>query len=203
MPSMFLCILSPLCFCIVIVNLQHQGDVQHGHHHVSVNGRKQPNCSRDLQVESAFGNFHLDSSWKYFQAGRSRTHKQYWSRWKQVSAKKTFCFDLFRNRGDFILTMGRATKGDQRLADIFAKHMVWQAQKYREEYFQKYLTKYLKKHLQPFHQTILNLSSSDRVPCPSSNYQGSPREATFTHSSSGSFLLLKLSPSIILVCDNR
>ena len=86
MPSMFLCILSPLCFCIVIVNLQPQGDVQHGHHHVSVNGRKQPNCSRDLQVESAFGSFH--SSWKYFQAGRSRTHKQYWSRWKQVSAKK-------------------------------------------------------------------------------------------------------------------
>ena len=113
--------------------------------------------------------------------------------------KKTFCFDLFRNRGDFILTMGRAIKGDQRLADIFAKHMVWQAQKYREEYLQKYL----KKHLQPFHQTILNLSSSDRVPCPSSNYQGSPREATFTHSSPGSFLLLKLSPSIILVCDNR
>ena len=99
MPSMFLCILSPLCFCIVIVNLQHQGDVQHGHHHVSVNGRKQPNCSRDLQVESAFGNFHRDSRWKYFQAGRSRTHKQYWSWWKQVSAKKKLSVVIFFETG--------------------------------------------------------------------------------------------------------
>ena len=75
--------------------------------------------------------------------------------------KITFCFDLFRNRGDFILTMGRATKGDQRLADIFAKHMVWQAQKYREEYLQKYL----KKHLQSFHQPslIVHLQTGFRV----------------------------------------
>ena len=28
------------------------------------------------------------------------------------------------HRADFILTMGRKTEGDQRLADIFAKHMV-------------------------------------------------------------------------------
>ena len=111
MPSMFLCILSPLCFCIVIVNLQHQGDVQHGHHHVSVNGRKQPNCSRDLQVESAFGSFHLDSSWKYFQAGRSRTHKQYWSRWKQVSAKKNFLFWSFSKQGRFHPDHGTGDKG--------------------------------------------------------------------------------------------
>ena len=42
-----------------------------------------------------------------------------------INIFRLFCqTQIFWHRGDFILTMGRATQGDQRLAEIFAKHMV-------------------------------------------------------------------------------
>jgi len=43
--------------------------------------------------------------------------------YKEVDPELTNSIESDGNRGDFILTMGRATEGDQRLADIFAKHM--------------------------------------------------------------------------------
>jgi len=43
--------------------------------------------------------------------------------YKEVDPELTNSIESDGNRGDFILTMGRATQGDQRLAEIFAKHM--------------------------------------------------------------------------------
>merc|ERR1719195_19522 len=43
--------------------------------------------------------------------------------YKEVDPELTNSIEADGNRADFILTMGRKTEGDQRLADIFAKHM--------------------------------------------------------------------------------
>jgi len=66
------------------------------------------------------GMFNLDTIMSISMEEGSQTVPEIY---KEVDPELTNSIEADGNRGDFILTMGRATEGDQRLADIFSKHM--------------------------------------------------------------------------------
>jgi len=66
------------------------------------------------------GMFNMDTIMSVSMEENSQTVPEIY---RQVDPELTNSIEADGNRGDFILTMGRAIKGDQRLADIFAKHM--------------------------------------------------------------------------------